>query len=208
MKSLAWYGALLAIALVAIFAQLDRQARYAPALASLVPDNFSSFAAYHKASADIVSGDADAAGQQAMALVARRPMPAENLRLLAQALALAENEAEAGTAIQQAARRGWRDPVTQRTMLEMALAAGDYPEATRRLAAIWARSPDRATLQPVANRVLSNDQARAEMARLLRSKPRWSASFERIAPEILETEIVADIEQRWEGSSKGNGSES
>lgn len=196
MRTLVWLVALGFIAAVTIIAQVDRQSRISPEVARHVPELFASFAQRHSAARDLLDRNPEAATRAARSLVANRPMPAENLRMYAQARALAGDEQKAATAIVLAAQHGWRDEPTQRGMLEIALGAGDHREAARRLAALWGRSQDRALLEPLANRVLVQEDARAEMARLLAEEPRWQASFDRLAPDLLDPAILRDIERR------------
>ncbi len=196
MRTIAWLLSLGFIAVFTIFAQVDRQSRISPAMARYVPEVFASFAQRHSAAQDLRNRNPEAATRAARTLVAKRPMPAENLRMYAQARALAGDEQQAAAAIVQAAQRGWRDEPTQRAMLEIALRAGDHREAARRLAALWARRRDRALLEPLANRVLVQEDARAEMARLLAEEPRWQASFDRLAPDLIDPAIRRDIEER------------
>lgn len=196
MRTIAWLVALGFIAAVTVFAQLDRQSRISPEVARYVPEAFASFAQRQRAAEGLLDRDPETAAASARSLVASRPMPAENLRMYAQASALGGDEQRAATAIVLAAQRGWRDEPTQRAMLEIALGAGDHREAARRLAALWGRGQDRALLEPLANRVLVQETARAEMARLLAEEPRWRASFDRLAPDLLDPAILRDIEQR------------
>lgn len=195
MKTIAWLVALGFIAAVTVIAQVDRQSRISPEVARHVPEVFASFAQRHFTAQALLERNAESASKAARSLVAIRPMPAENLRMYAQARAIAGDEQEAATATILAAQRGWRDEPTQRAMLEIALGAGDHREAARRLAALWAQSQDRALIEPLANRVLAQEGARAEMARLLGEEPRWQASFDRLAPELLIPAIRADIER-------------
>ncbi|SMQ69455.1 Chain length determinant protein [Altererythrobacter xiamenensis] len=199
MRTIAWLFALGFIGAVTVFAQVDRQSRISPEVARYVPEVFASFAQRHSTAQDLLDRNPETATEVARSLVANRPMPAENLRMYAQARALAGDEQQAVAAIVQAAQRGWRDEPTQRAMLEIALEAGDRREAARRLAAWWALSRDRALLEPLANRVLVQEDARAEMARLLAEEPRWKASFDRLAPDLLDPAILRDIEERRKG---------
>ncbi|MGB3166540.1 MAG: hypothetical protein WBA68_07190, partial [Alteraurantiacibacter sp.] len=68
----AWWALCFAVAVVLTFAQLDRSARFAPQLASLVPHAFSGFAAEQRAAAAL-GGVPDVAVAKARILVARRP---------------------------------------------------------------------------------------------------------------------------------------
>lgn len=199
MRMMFWLFALGFIAAITVFAQVDRQSRISPEVARYVPEVFASFAQRHATAQDLLDRNPETATEVARGLVANRPMPAENLRMYAQARALAGDEQQAVAAIVQAAQRGWRDEPTQRAMLEIALEAGDRREAARRLAALWALSQDRALLEPLANRVLVQEDAREEMARLLAEEPRWQAGFDRLAPVLLEPAILRDIEERRTG---------
>ena len=175
-----WYFAVLAIAVIAVGTQLDRQARRAPEVASYVPDAFRGFSQAPVVARHLGDKDADAASREARKLVARRPMRAENLRLLAQAQALSDQPRLAADSIQQAARRGWRDPIAQDAAMLIAIEAGNNVEAARRLAALWILSRDRQRLSEISPIVLADAEARSEFDRLLghsgRLRQRYGAS--------------------------------
>lgn len=133
---LIWVVAIIAIAAVTSYAQLDRQARLWPELASGVPAPFRAFAQAHVTAEAIQQGDAESGLAEARRLIARRPIPAEHLRMLAAAQLKAGAAEQSIVSVQLAARRGWRDLRAQEAMLRLALAAGDKAEASRRYAAL------------------------------------------------------------------------
>lgn len=67
----------------------------------------------------------------------RRPLPADNLVLLATGQAKEGKPDYAMLTIQIAGQRGWRDPIAQEAVLRLALAARDKPEAARRSVALF-----------------------------------------------------------------------
>lgn len=178
-----WIALILGAAAVTSYAQLDRQARYSPALAANVPDAFRAFAQTHVTVSALQGKNPEAALQEAKRLVERRPVPAEHLRLLALAHYEAGTPNQAAVAIQLAAKRGWRDLPAQEAMLRLALEAGDGAEAARRYAAILqnnAGSND--VLIDLGEQVFSGDEENAEAARLtmttlLASGARWQSRF-------------------------------
>ncbi len=185
MKRLAWFFALALIGAITVSVQLDRQARKAPHLARFVPQPVRGFSQYHLTASQLRSGNAEDALSSARVLVARRPMPAENLRLLAQAQALAGSESDAATAIQLAAQHGWRDPLAQVARMRLALENGDGAEAGRRLAAAWALSDNPEALSELARPVLAVPEARTAFAAMLAGDTRWKQRFLRLGPEVL-----------------------
>ncbi|XUU61098.1 hypothetical protein ACRAQ6_02175 [Erythrobacter sp. HA6-11] len=187
MKQALWFLSLLLIAAVTAAFQLDRQSRYASQWAEFVPEPARHFAQTHIAVKALQSGDSEAAQVEASTLLSRRPVPAENMRLYAQA-AIQNGSAEQGLlALQLSAQRGWRDPIAQEAMARIAWAGGDAAESARRLAALYARAPDGAVLQELADEVLSNPEGRDQMAELLAGSARWEAAFVRAAARDLST---------------------
>jgi hypothetical protein len=100
---------------------------------------------------------------------------------------------QASFAFQQAAHRGWRDPIAQEVQLRLALAAGDGAEAGRRLAALWAISPDKAKLAELAQLVHESPEGRASFAQILADSPRWNRRFTTLGPAILPQELFDKI---------------
>lgn len=188
-----WPLFLFAIAVVAAGLQLDRQSRVSPDWSGLVPPPFRSFSQSQITADALPQGTPAQAVHEAERLVRLRPMGAAHLRMLAQAQFVANQDGVGVQTLQIAGRLGWRDMTTQHAMLRLALAAGDDAEATRRLAAIWALSDDRAEIAPVATAVLTRKAAQVEFVRLLEAKPRWRAKIIREAPLILPPHLAQAI---------------
>ncbi|MEO1729286.1 MAG: hypothetical protein AAFR64_00945 [Pseudomonadota bacterium] len=130
-------------------------------------------------------------------------MPAEHLRLLSIAEYRAEEPESSVYSIQLAARRGWRDRPTQRTMLELALTAGDEPEAARRYAALFVRrSEEEGELRRLAENLFGPDRedARSTFAEIVSGAERWHRIYLRKAPAVFSTEVLLDITQRAQAS--------
>jgi len=196
MMRLIWPLIMLALAAITAGVQLDRQARYSPELSQYVPAPASNFAQYHIASDALTNGTPEQALAEARRLVIRRPMEAAHLRLLAQAqIAAGDNDAAYQT-IQQAAKRGWRDPQTQEAMLAIALSAGDDAEAARRLAALWVLDPNNERLPTLAQQVLSREVARQAFADVAAGSKRWRGRFLESDDRFIPEEIHADIAAR------------
>ncbi|MBE5074515.1 hypothetical protein IM511_09375 [Erythrobacteraceae bacterium E2-1 Yellow Sea] len=188
-----WPLFLFAIAVVAAGLQLDRQSRISPDWSGLVPPPFRSFSQSQITADALPQGTPAQAVHEAERLVRLRPMEAAHLRMLAQAQFVANQEGVGVQTLQIAGRLGWRDMATQHAMLRLALAAGDDAEATRRLAAIWALSDDRAEIAPIATAVLTRKTAQVEFVRLLKVEPRWRAKIIREAPLILPPHLAQAI---------------
>lgn len=191
-----WFTALAVIALLTTGVQLDRQARKTPELASIVPEVFRSAAQPRLAAQTIESGVSERGLAEAKRLVRRRPMPARHLRLLAQAHFAAENNEASSLAIQYAAQRGWREPLSQEAMLQIALVAGDRPEAARRYAALFLmRGIDRNFLEETGPKVFPEavGQERAMFAEIVRNAERWQNTFLTRGSRVLPPEAFAEI---------------
>lgn len=194
-----WVAFILVLTATTAGFQLDRQSRYVPTIASSVPSPFKAFSQYH-ATTEALLGEQDAlALEEARELVARRPMPAAHLRLLSIAEYRADEPEGSVYSIQLAGRRGWRDRPTQRTMLELALAAGDEPEAARRYAALFVRrSEEEGELRQLAENLFrpGREDARATFAEIVTGADRWHRIYLRKAPVVLPADALLDITQR------------
>lgn len=188
-----WYPAIVILGVMTIFAQLDRQARRSPQLASVLPDALHGFALQRRVSNSLAKGDGQQATLLAERLVAGQPMPAENLRMLAQAQMLSGERLAAAESVQLSASRGWRDGPTQMAMIELAIAAGDGAEAGRRLAALWATARETETLTPIAQPVLADPDARVSFARIVADADRWNRKFLRFAPDLLDHDTLQSV---------------
>lgn len=194
-----WVLFILGIAIVTAGIQLDRQSRYVPTFAASVPEPLRAFSQRHAVKAALEGGDDQLALEEARKLVARRPMPAEHLRLLSLAEFEAGQIAEGSYSIQLAARRGWRDRPAQRTMLELALGVGDQAEAARRYAALFVRQSETdAELRELAQKVFApgTDEARSVFAQIVAGAQRWHRIYLRKGPAVIPPEAFTEITVR------------
>ena len=203
---IAWFGVLAAVTAVTVSAQLDRQARVSPTLATLVPEPFRAFAQARIASSAVVGDDPARALEETKRLVARRPVPAEHLRLLANAQFKAEQVGEGSISVQIAAQRGWRDTLSQQAMLELALGAGDGAEAARRYAALMLNSEtENALLTELGARTFSETDgaARTTFAEIVDGGERWHGFFLRRGARVMPTDAFVEVvtKARAQGSS-------
>jgi predicted Zn-dependent protease len=191
-----WFGLLALLAVVATAVQLDRQSARTPIIANSVPAPVRSFAQAQIAASYLRNGTASEALKEAELLVQRRPVPAENLRLLAQAQ-IAAGKAEQGFAtIQIAAQRGWRDPAAQEAMLRIAIAAGDQEEAARRYTALFLKRGTQDALLEEFGVILfahGESQAAQTMTQILAGTSRWNDTFLRRGVRVLPAQGFADI---------------
>ncbi|MDJ0641449.1 MAG: hypothetical protein QNJ15_01400 [Erythrobacter sp.] len=191
-----WIAALLAIAFVTGSAQLDRQARVSPPLATIVPEPFRAFAQAQIASAAIVGDNSALALAEAERLVRRRPVPAQHMRLLANAQFMAEQTEQSAVTVQLAARRGWRDILSQQAMLELALAAGDEAEAARRFAALLLNNrTENEVLAELGERIFSDPEGagRATFVEIVNGGDRWHDFFLRRGVQVIPADAFVGI---------------
>lgn len=196
-----WPVLLLCVTVVAVPTQLDRQTRRDSGLSELVPGPARSFAQRQIATDALAGGDKALGLAEVRLLIQRRPMPAEHLRLLAEAQLAAGDPDTAYSTIQLAARRGWRDCATQEAMLLIALDAGDDAEAARRLAALWVLDPQAERLPALAERVLESEEARETLAEIAADAPRWRTRFLASAGRVIAPDAFADVTARIEAST-------
>ncbi len=191
-----WRIALLAIALITVGVQLDRQARKTPQIAASVPDPFRSASQRPFAAYALDGEDPEFALAEAARLVRRRPYPAEHLRILAQAQFAAGRFEDSQLTIQYAAQRGWREPLAQEALLRLALDAGDNDEAARRYAALFLRrDTEDALLEELGPRVLaeSGGEGRTTLAQIVGGGERWHNQFLRRGSRVMPPDAFAEI---------------
>ncbi|WP_349513855.1 hypothetical protein [Erythrobacter sp. NFXS35] len=134
--------------------------------------------------------------EEARRLVRRRPVPAEHLTLLAIAQIKAGQAEQAGTTIQIAGQRGWRDPVAQEAVLRLALAAGDKPEAARRYAALFLRAATpNELLQEVGPAVLAETGGAGQrtLVDIISGTDRWNEAFLHRGAQVMTPATFTDI---------------
>lgn len=193
-----WRALLVVIALVTLGLQFDRQTRRSAGIAENVPELFRSAAQFPFAARALAGDDPAFALAEAKRLVERRPLPAEHLRVLAQAQFAAGQIDESALTIQFAAQRGWRDPLAQESMLRLALAAGDTAEAARRYAALFLRrDTEDALLEELGPPIFeeSGSDGRETLIAIVSGGDRWHNQFlgrgARVLPPAAFAEITA-----------------
>ncbi len=194
MKQALWIAGLILTGLVTTGAQLDRQSRVTASLAETVPPFMRGFAQERIAREALGKGDPELALVEARRLVTLRPLPAEHLRTLALAEALVGNREQSLATLQTAARRGWRDPIIQETMLRLAIEKGDSGEAARRYAALTAKpQTPAALLEELGPPALGTNTSRKQFAAILAPAKRWHSVFLSRGVQALPAEASAEI---------------
>jgi len=194
-----WYLGLALIAVITTGLQLDKQAHRSPDFAHVVPEPFRAFAQAWIAEDALAGADAQAALEAAQVLVARRPVPAEHLTLLALAQLKAGDSRKASQSIQLSAQRGWREITAQETLARLALEAGNGAEASRRYIALLVQSrvPDEMLLDlgPLVF-APGADEARSTMAEIISGSVRWTGLLLARGPRVMPPDAFADVMRR------------
>ncbi|BDI59519.1 hypothetical protein [Qipengyuania nanhaisediminis] len=191
-----WRLALLAIAIVTAGVQLDRQSGKTLGLASEVPEPVRSVAQRPIAALALDSDDPDRMLVEARRLVERRPIPAEHLRILAQAQFAAGDAQSSALTIQYAAQRGWREPLAQETLLRLALDAGDAAEAAKRYAALFLRrNTEDALLEELGTAVLAEPggEGRRTLTGIVSGGTRWHNQFLQRGARVMPADAFIEI---------------
>ncbi len=201
MKTVLWIVLLTVVAAIVVGAQLDRQARISTEIAQYVPPPSRAFAQGHLTAQALRAGNHEEALSQARRLVARRPMPAEHLRMLALAQAMAGDQSASIITLQAAARRGWRDLAVQEAMLRLAIENEDRGESVRRYAALSAAlQTDDAVLRELGPAALATSNARSDFAAILAPARRWHRLFlsrgVRTLPVHIADEVIGKAVER------------
>ncbi len=177
MMRLIWIVFMVALAALTAGAQIDRASRRQPSLAAIVPTPLRSFAQERATMATVRSAPPAIALAEATRLTERSPLPAEHLTLLSIARERSGDRAGSGQIIQRAAQRGWRDPIAQQVMFEIALAAGDRGESSRRLAALFGIQEEQAPIKDMTKRLLATPEGRQAMTAALVTGGNWTRAF-------------------------------
>ena len=191
-----WFAALAVIALLTSALQFDMASKQMPGLAPMIPAPLRNYAQSQIVAAKIAAADGESTVDEAKLLVRRRPVPSENLSMLAVAQAKAGLPEAAARTIQVAGQRGWRDPLPQEAVLRLALRAGDKPEAARRYAALFlnGRTPDR-LLEELAPAVLGEPGGLGQqtMVAIVVGGERWHSTFLRRGVQVMPPDVFSAI---------------
>lgn len=191
-----WAILCVALALATLQLQLDRQAAREPQYAAFVTEPFRANAQFIRTARALNREDTDAALAEARRLIARRPVPAEHLTLLAGVYFQDEDIEPASLAIQYAAQRGWRDPIAQEARLRLALEAGDDAEAARRFVALMLnQGTDNMALRNLGEAVFAGPSADAEnvLVELASETDRWHSVLLRRGPAVVPPRTMANV---------------
>lgn len=191
-----WRLALPILALATIGVHFDRQAIKTPTFAATVPEPFRGSAQLRVAAEALDSKNPELALAEAKRLVQRRPLPAEHLRLLAQAQFAAGEVGPSTMTIQYAAQRGWRDALAQESLLRLAIDAGDRDEAARRYTALFLRRDTTdALLEQLGPSVLSDPEGegRATLVTIVGGAKRWHSQFLNRGARVMPPNAFADV---------------
>jgi hypothetical protein len=196
---IAYFAALLMVALLTIGLQLDRAARTHPELAEWTPPPLRSGAQAAIARKAQREGAADRALEDARTLVARRPVPAEHLTLLALAEATAGDPRAGARTLEIAGTRGWREPLAQEAMARIALANGDGEAAALRLIALMLRpQTPAALLEDIAAATFASSRGEAVQAvgEIVAAGERWQGQYLRRGAASFPPRAFADATAR------------
>ncbi|WP_095012045.1 hypothetical protein [Tsuneonella mangrovi] len=185
MKSVARLVLLALLALVAVFAELDRQSARDPALATYVPAPFRSFALDRRAADAIDRHDKAAAMRNATVLLRHRPIPARNLYLYARASQLDGNKQAFAQAFLLGTQRGWRVEPLQFAAAQLALVSGNPSGAANRVAALWATNRNYPGLDGLTRQLLATGGGLQAFAGDLAATRVWQASFLGALPRLV-----------------------
>ncbi len=166
-RAAAWYTVMLAIAVIAVGVQLDRQARYDPALGALVPEAFRWDALAALARSAFDRNNSREGEELARELVERRPVPAESLSLYATGLLANGKSDMAASILQVAADRGWRDRFVQHVVIASALQNDQPTVAAQRVVGLWRQGERAAWLKDLTRTTLSERGGLAAFAAAL-----------------------------------------
>ena len=133
-----FYAVMVMLAIVVAASQLDRQAQLDPRYLAAVPTPFRATSQRIAVELLLAGGEETASLDEARKLVRWRPMPAHHLVLFAMSAQMDGGEELALPMLEESARRGWREPITQIAVARAALLSQDYPSAAQRVAALVA----------------------------------------------------------------------
>ncbi|QVM83713.1 hypothetical protein [Novosphingobium decolorationis] len=185
-------GTAIMLAIPGAAVQLDLQSARDASLARYVPKFARSTAL------EVTARDQDAGSDKALAyaeserLLARRPVPAENLSLYGLLAFETGKPKQADAAFALAAQRGWRDTLTQELVINAALQTQDWQVAADRLTALWSANLDAPNITEVSKAALGVGAVQEAFGARLAHKPRWQSDFLRWAGENLSLESAAN----------------
>ena len=193
---LVWIVGLVLVAVIAAQLQFDRQVLRDADAAEWVTRPFRGNAQEQIVLEALRGNDPALDLDETRALVQRRPVPAKNLTLLAQAYLKAGEGNAAALAVQIGAQRGWREPIAQKAMARLALNAGDLPEATRRFVALMLLGKQNDTLLSESSEGVFADEdspGYETLSAIIAETDRWPQLFLRPGPTVMTPRAFAKV---------------
>ncbi|WP_369024962.1 hypothetical protein [Qipengyuania sp. RANM35] len=146
--------------------QFDRAARDNTRMVPLVPHGLGGFADERRAER-LLAEDPVSAGDAVSDILRIRPVDVSHLSHFAQWAAEADRMQLASAALSEAAKRGWRGPYVQITVLGSALAEGKYEEAVNRLDAVSRTEADQRIISAALDAMLQFPATHADLAKMI-----------------------------------------
>lgn len=176
----------LVLAVITICAQLDRQSRFRPELARLVPSPFRSFAQAAIVQKGIAQGvDPAILYHDARLLLLRRPIAEENLTLFGMAAAKAGDINRSLQALDLAASRGWHGEMPQYLALVAAARIEQWAPASLRMRALLQTQASDPVVKDAIARFSVDDEGRSAIALMLAENPAFQYRLVSIAQSSL-----------------------
>ena len=169
-------AALAAFAFLAFASGVDRMSIANPALERLVPEPFRAQSAIATAATALARGQ-DNALPLAEEAVRAAPVEARALALLGSARAVAGDAQGTDAAFRAAALLGWREPATQIYWMEVAKAAGDWPNAMLRADAILRGNPRYREIGQLLAPFADDAEGRRALVDRLAEAPNWRTFY-------------------------------
>lgn len=168
-----YYAVIALLAVVVVGSQLDRQAQLDARYLAAVPAPFRATAQRIMVEVLLAGGEDTASMGEARKLVRWRPMPAHHLVLFAMSAQLDGGDELAIPMLEESARRGWREPITQIAVARAALLSGDYPSAAQRIAALIATGSAPDATDALLGELISTSAGREALVTMMDQPGYW-----------------------------------
>jgi hypothetical protein len=194
-----WVALVLALLVGAAISvvQIDRQVRSSPGLAGFVPAGLGGQADEQRARLALAK-DPVTAGPYVTSVLSTRPVDVSHLSAFALWAAEADKMKLAGSALTEAAHRGWRDTYVQVSVLGSAAAVGNLEMASQRFDALARAQTDSRILvrvldvmlklkggdTAVAKHVVNSENLKDTLVDYAREQPQSGASIARIVRAV------------------------
>ena len=140
----------------------------------------------------VLANNGPDAAAKAVELLSKRPIPAENLSLLASGMMLQNND-RAGPVLQAGVTRGWRDMLLQLAALDGALQTQNWNVAIQRLTALRTMRRPKEYIDPVVEQIIQNPDGRRAYAAFLKASPIEADGFIKGGLNFLDSATYTDV---------------